>query len=131
MITLTLREVIAASNALPKVGKLPLKPSHNLGVIRNRLKPLLKVIGERERESIEERGGKIDDLGRITWPAPKDGETAPDVAHRKAFDEYLDNTEETIDREPIKLADCLGTDPTKQYEIEPEILSVLEKIIVE
>lgn len=130
MIKLTLREALAASAALQRLPKINVKAAYDLARIRDKLKALLKPLGEQERELVEEHGGKVGDDGKITWPAPKDGEPSAEVVYRKAWDELLDK-EETVEREPVKLEAILGKDPAKQPEIEPELLSMLEKIIVE
>lgn len=131
MIKLTLREVVDVSEALAKLPRLPIKASFNLARIRDKIRPELLAYIEQERALIEQHGGKIQSDGRsITWPAPKDGEPPPHVAYLKDQRE-LQSHEIQIDREPVSLELILGSDPERQPQIEPEVLSVLEKIIVE
>lgn len=130
MIKLTLGEAVNASAALSQLPKINAKASYDLARIRNKLQSLLKPLGDQQREMVEEHGGKIGDDGKIAWPAPKPDETRADTAYLKAWNELLEKEEE-IDREPVKLSAILGSDPAKQPDIEPELLSILEKIIVE
>lgn len=130
MIKLTIGEAMNASAALSQLPKMNAKAAYDLARIRDFLKAALKPAIEQQRTLIEEQGGSINAEGGITWPAPKPGETPPDVLYRKAWDELLAH-EIDIDREPIKLPAILGADPARYPEIQPEILSMLEKIIVE
>lgn len=130
MIKLKLREVIAASNALAAMPRVRAKPAYDLARVRDKLKPEVRAYAEQERALIEAHGGAIKDDGKIAWPAPTGGEEPPDVVFKRERDELLDKEIE-IDRNPVKLSEILGTDEAKQPEIEPELLSILEKIIVE
>jgi hypothetical protein len=130
MIKLTLREAMAASQALQSLPKINAKAAYDLARIRDRLKPILRPLGEQERALIIEHGGEINDAGGIKWPTPKKGKPDAQKTYAKAWADLLDK-EETVDREPVKLSDILGPDPAKYPEIAPEILSMLEKIIVE
>lgn len=130
MITLKLKEVVAASRALVDFPECAPRASYRLGIIRNRLDSIMKVIGQQERALIESYGGAIGPDGRIAWPVPKEGEEVADVAYRKAWDDLLEQ-EETIDRDPVTLDSLLDMPSEKQPALKPERLAVLEKIIVE
>lgn len=131
MIKLTLKEALAVSEALRALPSTRGASSFHLSRIRIALKPELEAYVEQERALIAEHGGQIQPDGkRITWPAPKEGETPADVAFKKARDEVLD-TEIEVDREPVNIKAVLGTDPARQPDIEPEFFVILEKIIVE
>lgn len=127
---LTLREAIAASKALQVMPKLPAKAAYDLARWRNKLQPEIDAYVEQERALVKDHGGTIKDNGGITWPHTKKGEPSPEAACTKARDELLDH-EIDIDRQPVKLDAILGSDPAKQPEIAPELLAMLEKIIVE
>lgn len=128
----TLNEAMQASAALasPHFPKVKGKAAYDLARWRDKLKSALKPLHEQQRDMIEEHGGKIGADGTISWPKPKDGEEAPDALYLKAWNELLES-EIDIDREPVKLDAFLGPDEAKQPEIQPELLSLLEKIIVE
>lgn len=132
MITLTLREVIDISEALATLPRLPAKASFNLARIRDKMRPELLAYIEQERALIKQHGGKIQPDGKtIAWPAPKDGDAEPaHVAFLKDQRE-LQSHEVQIDRDPVPIGAILGADPARQPDIEPELLSILEKIIVE
>lgn len=125
MIKLTLNEALAASTALSQFPKVNAKAAYDLARMRNALQAVLKTLGEQERALIAEHEGQIGDGGVITWPNHKN-----DASYRKAWADLLDHETE-IEREPVKLSVILGPDPAKYPEIQPELLSILEKIIVE
>lgn len=122
---LTLREVAAISQALSAFPKVNAKAAYDLARIRDKLKAAWKPVEEQRRDIIKDSGGEILPDGAVKWKKPEDQDAAD-----KAFNELLDHEIE-IDREPIKLTAILGTDPAKYPEIQPELLSILEKIIVE
>lgn len=125
MIKLTLREAAAISQALSVLPKMHPKPGYDLARIRDKLKSAWKPVEEQRREIIAANGGEVLPDGAVKWTKPENQEAAD-----KAFNEFLDHEIE-IDREPVKLAAIIGTDPAKYPEIAPELLSILEKIIVE
>lgn len=130
MITLTLMEAVNISAALSKLPKLRLKCAQRLMLIRSYLKPHVATYIELERGLIADLGGKIQPDGQsIAWPTPKLGEEAPDELYRKQRQEAL-ATEIEIPLEPVKFGEILGADG-REPDIEPEMLFILEKIIVE
>lgn len=130
MITLTLNQALAASTALSMFPKVNAKAAYDLARMRNALQAALKPLGEQERVLISEHGGQIGEGGIITWPQPKASEAPPEPLYRKAWADLLEH-ETQIEREPVKLSTILGPDPAKYPDIQPELLAVLEKIIVE
>lgn len=129
-IKLTLNQALAASTALSHMPKMHPKAAYDVARMRNALQAVLRPLGEQERALIAEHGGTIGEGGVITWPRAKKGEPAGESQYRKAWAELLEHETE-IEREPIKLAVILGPDPARYPEIQPELLVMLEKIIVE
>lgn len=125
MIKLTLREAAEVSKALAALPRINAKAAYDLARIRDKIKAAWKPVEEQRQQIIADNGGEVMDNGVVKWTNP-DGQVAAD----KTFGEFLDHEIE-IDREPVKLAAVLGSDPAKYPDIEPERLSILEKIIVE
>lgn len=140
MIKLTLAEAFDVSRALAALPRINAKTAYDLARIRDKLKAALRPVEEQRIEIVKANGGEVLADGVIRWkplppePAAEDGKQAPLRTGQAAADaEYADylTKEIEIDREPVKLAALLGPDPAKYPEIAPEILSILEKIIVE
>lgn len=124
MIKLTLQEAINVSQALQQLPRINAKAAYDLARIRDKLKAALRPVDEQRIEIVKAHGGEVCG-GVIKW-TNVDGQSAADAE----FTDYL-TKEIDIDREPVKLEAILGADPAKYPEIQPEFLSVLEKIIVE
>jgi hypothetical protein len=125
MIKLTLNEALEISKAFPAFPPCAGKAGYALSIVRNKIRSALLPVDEQRRQMIERNGGEIDAAGVIKW-ASLDGQAAAD----KEFADYL-TMEIEIDREPVSLAAILDMPKDKQPALQPELLSVLEKIIVE
>lgn len=125
MIKITLREAIEISKALQAFPPCAAKAGYSLSIIRNRVRSALLPVDEQRKQMVERNGGEIDAMGVIKWNTP-DGQDAAD----KEFADYL-TVEIEIDREPVSLAAILDMPRDKQPALQPELLSMLEKIIVE
>jgi hypothetical protein len=125
MIKLTLREAFVIDRAYPHLPRMNVKTAYDFKRMHDEIKRVLKPIQEQRLEIIAAHEGEVRDDGVVKWKKVED-QTAADKEVNELFDHEVE-----IDREPIKLAAILGPDPAKYPEIQPEILSVLEKIIVE
>jgi len=123
-IKMTLRQGIAAYQALEAMPRLPNgKISYTLGYIADKLEGHCRQF-EKQREKMKREMAEADKDGRLIIPAAKLEEL------NAALEEMID-VEIEIGREPVKLADVLGTDPAKAPEIEPRLMRALQSIIVE
>lgn len=127
MITLTLKEAFQIADVYAKglVPRMNMKAGYDFKRMRDEIQHALKPVHEQHMEIIAQFGGTVMPDGVVKWANPE-GQEAAD----KEWNELLDKEIE-IDREPIKLAAILGPDPAKYPEIQPHLLSILEKIIVE
>ena len=124
MITLALREVVTVSQALAALPSINARAAFDLARIRDALKEEMKRLIEQERELIKEHGGSLNSDGTVGWDDSGGKET-----YIKAREDFLDKEIE-IDEEPVKIEAVLGAVPSKEPEIQPEVLSMLSKIIV-
>ena len=125
MITMSLRQAIAAYQALDEFPRVAdMKISYELGYIAEKLEQRVRVY-ERERVKLIKASSIVgEDNVRKIDPAKADS-----VAER--LDKMLDEIEITIDRKPIKLEAVVGTDASKQPQVQPALLKKLQGIIIE
>lgn len=135
MIKITLQEALTISEALAAFPTCPPKASYDISRFRSLIASALKPVQQQRREIIEANGGELSADGVIKWKPlpPADGEKTLRTGQAAADAEFADylTKEIEIDREPIKLAALLDAPPDKRPQIRPELLFVLEKIIVE
>lgn len=125
MITLTIREAMEVARALKAMPPCAPKAGYDLSIIQNRIKSALRPVEEQRRQILEANGGTLSDSGVIKWSNPE-GQEAAD----REFADYL-TKEIEIDRNPVAFAALIDMPAEKRPAFQPEVLSVLEKIIVE
>lgn len=101
--------------------KMPSFAAYKLFRLRKKLKDVAEFQGEQEEKLVEELGGKINDLGRITWNDPNEKATK-DAEYAKRHKE-LEDMECEIDTEKIMMT-------FKEIsEITPQDLEALDEFI--
>ena len=125
MIKMSLRQAIAAYQALDEFPRVPdLKISYELGYITDKLEQRVRLY-EKERIKLLKANSVVGEDGvRKVDPAKADGVT-------EELEKMLDEIEITIERKPIKLDAIIGSDPTKQPQVQPALLKKLQGIIIE